>query len=63
MALLSREDEIRSAYITGLRNMHALEMSAIELTERQTERLEHYPEMKATPRAASRRVAGAGASA
>jgi len=46
MALLSREDEIRSAYITGLRNMHALEMSAIELTERQTERLEHYPEMK-----------------
>jgi ferritin-like metal-binding protein YciE len=47
MALLPREDEIRNAYLTGLRNMHALEMSAIELTERQTERLEHYPEMKA----------------
>jgi len=46
MALLSSEDEMRSAYVTGLRNMHALEMSAIELTERQTERLEHYPEMK-----------------
>jgi ferritin-like metal-binding protein YciE len=47
MALLQRDDEIRNAYLTGLRNMHALEMSAIELTERQTERLEHYPEMKA----------------
>ncbi len=47
MSLLPREDEIRNAYLTGLRNMHALEMSAIELTERQTERLEHYPEMKA----------------
>jgi ferritin-like metal-binding protein YciE len=47
MSLLPQEDEIRNAYLTGLRNMHALEMSAIELTERQTERLEHYPEMKA----------------
>jgi ferritin-like metal-binding protein YciE len=46
MALLAAEDQIRDAYATGLRNMHALEMSAIELTERQTERLEHYPEMK-----------------
>jgi ferritin-like metal-binding protein YciE len=46
MSLLPREDEIRNAYLTGLRNMHALEISAIELTERQTERLEHYPEMK-----------------
>jgi ferritin-like metal-binding protein YciE len=27
--------------------MHALEMSAIELTQRQVERLESYPEMKA----------------
>ncbi len=33
MDLLTREDEIRNAYLTGLRNMHALEMSAIELTE------------------------------
>ncbi len=47
MALVAPEDDIRNAYLTGLRNMHALEMSAIELTERQTERLEHYPEMKA----------------
>jgi ferritin-like metal-binding protein YciE len=34
-------------YHTGLRDMHALEMSAIELTQRQVERLESYPEMKA----------------
>jgi ferritin-like metal-binding protein YciE len=47
MALVAPEADIRDAYLTGLRNMHALEMSAIELTERQTERLEHYPDMKA----------------
>jgi ferritin-like metal-binding protein YciE len=47
MALVSPEDDIRDAFLTGLRNMHALEMSAIELTQRQTERLEHYPEIKA----------------
>ncbi len=47
MALISPDTQVRDAYLTGLRNMHALEMSAIELTERQTERLEHYPEMKA----------------
>jgi ferritin-like metal-binding protein YciE len=47
MALVSPEDDIRDAFLDGLRNMHALEMSAIELTQRQTERLEHYPEMKA----------------
>ena len=34
-------------YLTGLRNQHALEMTAIELTQRQVERLEHYPEMSA----------------
>ena len=34
-------------YHTGLKNLHALEQSAIALTERQVERLEHYPEMKA----------------
>ena len=38
---------IHEIYHTGLRNQHALEMTAIELTERQVERLEHYPEMAA----------------
>ena len=47
MNLLPHNEEVRAEYMTGLRNMHALEMSAIEMTERQAERLEHYPEMKA----------------
>ena len=33
--------------IVGLRNAYALEGQAIELTERQSERLEHYPELRA----------------
>ncbi len=40
-------DYLHELYHTGLRDMHALEMTAIELTQRQTERLENYPEMKA----------------
>ena len=40
-------NKMHEIYHTGLRNMHALEQTAIELTERQVERLEHYPEMKA----------------
>ena len=40
-------DRVHELYHTGLRDMHALEMTAIELTQRQTERLENYPEMKA----------------
>jgi ferritin-like metal-binding protein YciE len=40
-------NHLHEVYHTGLRDMHALEMTAIELTQRQTERLEHYPEMKA----------------
>ena len=38
---------IHEIYHTGLKNMHALEMTAIELTARQVERLENYPAMKA----------------
>ncbi len=40
-------NRLHELYHTGLRDMHALEMTAIELTQRQTERLENYPEMKA----------------
>ncbi len=40
-------NHLHEIYHTGLRNMHALEMTAIELTQRQIERLENYPEMKA----------------
>jgi len=38
---------LHEIYHTGIRNLHALEQAALELTQRQTERLEHYPEMKA----------------
>jgi ferritin-like metal-binding protein YciE len=40
-------NHLHEHYHTGLRNMHALEMTAVELTQRQAERLENYPEMKA----------------
>ena len=32
-------------YVTGLRNAHALETQAVQLLQRQTERLENYPAM------------------
>ncbi len=44
-------DALHEIYHTGLRNMHALEMTAIELSERQVERLENYPDMAAKLRA------------
>ena len=34
-------------YITGLKNAHALETQAVQLLERQIERIENYPEMAA----------------
>jgi ferritin-like metal-binding protein YciE len=37
---------IRDIYITGLTNAHALEAQAIQLCQRQVERLENYPEMR-----------------
>ncbi len=43
----AHDDPVHEIYHTGLRNMHALEMNAIELTQRQLERLESYPEMAA----------------
>jgi ferritin-like metal-binding protein YciE len=38
-------DEPRMFYVTGLHNARAMETQAIELLTRQTQRLEHYPEM------------------
>jgi ferritin-like metal-binding protein YciE len=35
----------REIYITALKNTHALEMQALQIMERQVERLERYPEM------------------
>ncbi|MCO6418214.1 ferritin-like domain-containing protein [Siccirubricoccus sp. KC 17139] len=38
---------IQEIYVTGLRNAHALEVQAIQLLQRQAERLENYPQMEA----------------
>jgi ferritin-like metal-binding protein YciE len=43
-------DAVRTAYVTGLRNQHAVENQAIELLERQVGRLQHYPDMEARMR-------------
>lgn len=37
----------RDMYVTGLRNAHAMEIQARELMERQSERMDDYPEVKA----------------
>lgn len=38
-------EKARDVFIVGLRNQHAVENQAIELLQRQVERLENYPEM------------------
>ncbi|SFL22073.1 ferritin-like domain-containing protein [Methylobacterium pseudosasicola] len=38
--------DTRSIYVTALKNTHAVEMQALQIMERQVERLEHYPEME-----------------
>ena len=42
---LASSEDVRSVFITGVRNAHALEKEAIQLMSRQVERFEHYPEM------------------
>jgi len=42
--------DTRSIYVTALKNTHALEMQALQIMERQVERLERYPEMDAALR-------------
>jgi ferritin-like metal-binding protein YciE len=37
----------KTIFVTGLRNAHAMEIQARELMERQSERLDDYPEVKA----------------
>ncbi len=38
--------DARTIYVTALQNTHALEMQALQIMERQVERLQHYPEME-----------------
>ena len=42
-----RVEDARELMITGLKNAHGLEQQAIELLERNVERLEHYPDLQA----------------
>lgn len=42
--------DARYIYVTALKNTHALEMQALQIMERQVERLERYPEMEAALR-------------
>lgn len=41
---------VRDIYVTALKNTHAVEMQALQIMERQVERLQHYPEMEAALR-------------
>ncbi len=47
MDMNTNANALHELFHNGARNLHALETSAIELTERQIERLENYPEMAA----------------
>ena len=46
MAITSNSETARSIYVTALRNTHALEEQALQIMERQVERLQNYPEME-----------------
>ena len=50
MMNFAASEAARNIYIVGLRNAHALESQAIELMERQVERLQNYPEVEARMR-------------
>ena len=39
-------DDINSIYATALKNAHAVELQALQIMERQVERLQRYPEME-----------------
>src|SRR5947209_19485433 len=41
------KNSARETFVVGLRNAHAMEVQARELMERQSERLDEYPEVKA----------------
>jgi ferritin-like metal-binding protein YciE len=43
----SMPQTVREIFVVGLRNAHAMETQARELMERQSERLDEYPEVKA----------------
>ena len=44
--VLERTDVVRSVFVTGLRNAHAVEHQALALMDRQINHLAHYPEVE-----------------
>ncbi|GJD82356.1 ferritin-like domain-containing protein [Methylobacterium haplocladii] len=42
--------DTREIYVTALKNTHAVEMQALQIMERQVERLQNYPEIEAALR-------------
>ncbi len=51
-------DAAMDTYISGLKNAHALEKQALQLMERQVERVENYPEVEQALRAHIRETEG-----
>jgi ferritin-like metal-binding protein YciE len=45
--MADEEDRARSVFVSGLKSAHALENQALELMNRQIERIENYPEVAA----------------
>jgi ferritin-like metal-binding protein YciE len=39
-------DIAKSLYVTALQNTHGIELQALQIMERQVERLQNYPEME-----------------
>jgi ferritin-like metal-binding protein YciE len=41
------DESVRTLFVTGLRNAHAMEARAVQLLERQIERLGDFPDLRA----------------
>ena len=48
---MASSNAIHDIFIAGLHNTHALEMEALQIMNRQVERLQHYPELEQALRA------------
>lgn len=44
---MSAANAMRDTYLTGAKNLHAVETQAVEMLSRQVERMENYPELEA----------------
>jgi len=46
-AIVMAEDTVRSIFVTGLKNAHAMENQALSIMKPQVSRIENYPEVAA----------------